>query len=179
MMIRRASLAVAVAAAAGLAVGACARQTGAGAVTTSTGDVELDPTTGTISRPTGSGWTARLTTNGGAADGVVVGMASVIPGSFGDQTRIQLNLSNAQANSVLPWQVRFGSCGSDSGTVVGPASAYPSVISGLDGRASLTAVLPFAITPGTEYSIVVFRSPNDMATPIACGNLNTGASVTR
>ena len=175
MMIRRASLAVAVAAAAGLTVGACARQTGA--VTTSTGDVVLEPTTGTIS--SSGGWTTRLTTNGGAADGVVVGMASVVPGSFGDQTRIQLNLSNAQANSVLPWQVRYGSCGNDTGTVVGPASAYPSVISGLDGRASLTAVLPFAVTPGTEYSIVVFRSPNDMATPIACGNLNTGASTAR
>jgi hypothetical protein len=87
-----------------------------------------------------------------------------------------LNLSNAEANSVHPWHVHYGTCGNDQG-IVGPPSAYPSLTAGLDGRAALTAVLPFMVTPGSTYMINVHKSPTEMGTIVACGNLNVGGSA--
>ena len=159
---RTTSFAAALAATAALA--ACTRQI---QTTTSAGEVSVAPAAPGQAVVT-------LAPQSGAS---VSGMATVVPGTVSDQTRIMINLNNAEANSVHPWHVHYGTCGNDQG-IVGPPSAYPSLTAGLDGRAALTAVLPFSLPPSGQYMLNVHKSPAEMGTIVACGNLTTGTSAT-
>jgi hypothetical protein len=116
-------------------------------------------------------WTATLEPQSGST---VTGSGTVAPGSTADQTSASVTLANAESGAVHPWHIHSGRCG-DNGPIVGPASAYPPLNVGADGSSTASATLPLATPVSGSYYINVHRSPTEMGTIVACGNLSMGA----
>ncbi|HJU90751.1 MAG TPA: hypothetical protein VJ672_15280 [Gemmatimonadaceae bacterium] len=146
-------------AAAGLFVVACAR-------------VQSDPTTGRtdidVESPAkkGEDWNARLTGQTGSS---ITGTSQALVAD--EKTSVTISISGATAGASLPWHVHDGDCGS-GGAVVGPASAYAPLQVGSAGTATGNAELALKLNEASEYHVNVHASASDMATIVACGNLD-------
>jgi hypothetical protein len=68
--------------------------------------------------------------------------------------------------------VHEGTC-ETGGPITGDATVYPPLTVGADGRAEANArLLNLKLNEAKKYHINVHRSPTDLATIIACGDLN-------
>jgi hypothetical protein len=56
--------------------------------------------------------------------------------------------------------------------VVGPASAYAPLQAGAAGTATGNAELELTLNEARDYHVNVHASPSDMATIVACGDLD-------
>jgi hypothetical protein len=131
-----------------------------------------DPTLARASTSTAQSvqWTATLASLSGSS---VTGSATAGPGETAEQTRASVTISGAEPGAVHPWHIHSGRCG-DNGPIVGPASAYPPLNANAQGAASVTANLPYATPASGSYYVNVHRSPTEMGTIVACGNLSIG-----
>ncbi|HEX8905687.1 MAG TPA: hypothetical protein VF771_12625, partial [Longimicrobiaceae bacterium] len=121
--------------AATLVVAACAK----------TVKVETDPNSGKVDvdvQRTGAaeGWRGTLNPVGGS------GVSGTATGTTGhDMTHVVVSVMGATAGARLPWHVHEGKCGDASPPIAGPASAYPPLVVGSDGRATAEAHLPMQL----------------------------------
>jgi len=154
---RIATIAVAV-----LAAAACAK----------TVKVQTDPSTGHVDVDTGrpgamEGWSGTLHPVGGSN---VSGTARGTSGH--DMTMVTVSVSGAQPGARLPWHVHEGKCGEGSPPVVGPASAYPVMTVGADGRATAQAHLDMDLNEAKSYIVNVHASPTNLGTIVSCGDFD-------
>ena len=112
-------------------------------------------------------WTTTLSQMNGSG---ITGTATVLPGTDANQTRVDLVINGAQSGGVYPWHVHRGTCGNDQG-IVGPANAYPAVAVGADGMGRVLATIPTTLDRSGTYMVNVHKSPQDLGTIVACGNL--------
>jgi hypothetical protein len=81
-------------------------------------------------------------------------------------------LTGLPPGGPYPWHVHDGTC-ETGGPIVGDATAYAPLMVGADGRAEATArLLGLKLNEAKKYHINVHRSPTDLATIIACGELD-------
>lgn len=126
--------------------------------------------------PTAPTWTANLSGTGSAAPATrpgatIEGNARVEMGDSREQSRVSVHLTGLQ-EGTYPWHVHSGTCDS-GGPIVGPADAYPPLTVGADGMAQVEARIPIETPASGEYHVNIHRSPTDLATIVACGDLNT------
>lgn len=145
-----------------LAAAACSR----------TVKVQTDPSTGKVDVDAGragamEGWHGNLNPVGGSG---VSGMAQGTSGH--DMTMVTVNVSGARAGAQLPWHVHEGKCGDASPPIVGPASAYPVMTVGSDGRATAQAHLNLDLNEAKSYIVNVHASPTNLGTIVSCGDYN-------
>ena len=137
------------------------------------GNSELSPRN---SGPT-TQWSASLSAPSHRADtvepanrgGGVSGTGTMGPGTDDNSTTATVWVGNVAPGSAHAWGIRMGRCG-ENGSVLGPTSAYPSLIAGSDGRGSSLAILPVPSAWSGAYSVVVQDSALDAGLGIACGN---------
>ncbi|MGI8507868.1 MAG: hypothetical protein ACR2MQ_00925 [Gemmatimonadaceae bacterium] len=110
-------------------------------------------------------WSATINSEAGTS---ITGTAAAV----GDmsQTHATVSLGGATAGAVHPWHVHVGQCG-DNGSIVGPPANYPPLTVGADGTASASATIPAGLTSATRYYVNIHKSPREMGTIVACGNL--------
>lgn len=89
----------------------------------------------------------------------------------GGMTRTRINFVGGSSGARHPWHIHEGRCTS-GGAIVGSPSAYPLLNVGTDGRAMSNAEVNVALNEGRDYHVNVHLSPDNMATIIACGNLD-------
>lgn len=85
-------------------------------------------------------------------------------------TNVTIEIRGAASNSMLPWHLHEGACGS-GGAIVGDPAAYPPLAAGLDGSASSDATIDVTLSPDADYHVNVHKSPSETDTIIACGEL--------
>ena len=110
---------------------------------------------GTLNAVGGSGITG--TANGSAAN---------------DSAHVTVTISGAQAGATLPWHVHVGTCSDTNAPIAGPAGAYPPLMVGADGRATVTAHVPVDLNEAINYIVNVHASPTNLGTIVACGDFN-------
>jgi hypothetical protein len=136
--------------------------------------VHRDPATGNadvdVENPLKSGenWKANITGRGQWTGASGTATARV----EGDNTLATLVLSGLPQGGPYPWHVHDGTC-ETGGPIVGDANAYPPLMVGADGRAEANArLLNLKLNEAKKYHVNVHRSPSDLATIIACGELD-------
>lgn len=134
---------------------------------------QTDPATGStdldIESPTkqGEDWDGRLTGQG-IYSGVSGGTnANVVDG----RTMVSVNIMGATPDAVHPWHIHEGKCGS-GGPIVGDPMAYPPLRVGADGRAADNAEILVGLNEAKDYFVNVHASTTDLATIVACGDLD-------
>ena len=85
-------------------------------------------------------------------------------------SKAEISIKGATKGSELPWHVHSGKCGSN-GPIVGAATAYPTLKVKDDGSAKAEAKLDMATPASGEYFVNVHKSPADLKTIVACGDL--------
>ena len=89
-----------------------------------------------------------------------------------DMTHATISITGARTGSVHPWHVHEGRCG-DNGPIVGPATAYPNLTVGENGRSSAQAHLAnIELNEAASYYVNVHASPANLGTIVSCGNLD-------
>jgi hypothetical protein len=76
-----------------------------------------------------------------------------------------------EGGSVRPWHVHEGTCGS-GGDIVGLDSQYPRLNASPAGTDTVTVTVPVALDSTQAYYVNYHNSVEDMATIIACGELD-------
>lgn len=129
-----------------------------------TGETDVD-----VELPTkqGEDWSGKLAGQGVYANLTGSTQAMVVEG----RTTVTVRLDNAAAGAVHPWHVHEGACGS-GGPIVGDPSAYSPLIVGDDGHAAGHAQLSLGLDEAKDYFVNIHASPTDLATIIACGDLD-------
>ncbi|HYJ78367.1 MAG TPA: CHRD domain-containing protein [Longimicrobiaceae bacterium] len=133
---------------------------------------EVDPDSGRVDvdveRPgQAEMWTASLT---GVAGSGVTGTAGARVTD--DMTHGTVSITGAQTGAAHPWHIHEGRCG-DSGPIVGPATAYPVLRVGGNGRASAEAHLPnVELNEAKSYYVNVHASPANLGVIVSCGALD-------
>lgn len=90
----------------------------------------------------------------------------------GNNTLTTLVLTGLPSGGPYPWHVHDGTC-ETGGPIVGDATAYPPLMVGADGRTEANArLLGIKLNEAKKYHVNVHRSPTDLATIIACGELD-------
>jgi hypothetical protein len=152
-----------------LALAACVAAGSAGCVR-----VHRDPATGNadidVENPLKSGETWKANITGRAMWTGASGTATArVEGS---NTLVTLVLTGLPPGGPYPWHVHDGTC-ETGGPIVGDATAYPPLMVGADGRAEANArLLGLKLNEAKKYHVNVHRSPTDLATIIACGQLD-------
>lgn len=139
---------------------ACVRAT----TNPATGKTDID-----IESPTkqGEDWSGKL--QGSAMYPNVTGTAKALVSE--GKTTVSVSLSGATPGGVHPWHVHLGRCGS-GGQVYGDHSAYTPLQVGAAGRAEGNATINPQLDESKDYYVNIHASPSDMATIIACGDLD-------
>jgi len=129
-----------------------------------TGKVDID-----IESPTkvGEDWSAGLKGLGSHAN--LSGTVKALVG--GGETNITISLAGGTPGTTMPWHIHQGKCGS-GGPIVGEASAYKALTVGGEGKAEGNARTTVSLKEATDYYVDVHHSHADMATIVACGELD-------
>jgi hypothetical protein len=135
--------------------------------------VQRDPVTGNadvdVESPLKSGenWKGNITGRGTWTGASGTSTARV----EGGNTLVTLVLTGLPPGGPYPWHVHDGTC--EGGPIVGDPAAYPPLTVGADGRAEANArLINLKLNEAKKYHVNVHRSPTDLATIIACGELD-------
>jgi hypothetical protein len=132
-----------------------------------------DPATGTVDidvespTKTGEDWSARLTGMGTYSMMSGTSTARVAEG----RTNATVTLTGGVSGQVHPWAIHEGKC-SAMGTMVGTMSAYPDITIGANGNGQANVQLDARLDEAKDYAVAVHASHSNMATIIACGDLD-------
>lgn len=119
-------------------------------------DVSVDPPQETV-------WTAVLEPVGEGS--TVSGQAAAISRNM--VTEASILVEGLAANDTLSWGIRTGSC-EEPGELVGPAAAYPELVSD-GGTATADAVFNPALSSSGSYHVAAFGGDEEGG--LACGEL--------
>jgi hypothetical protein len=146
--------------AAALLSAACIRT----ATNEATGAVDVD-----IESPTkqGEDWKGSLTGQAGYTN-LSGGMQALVAEG---RTTVNVVLNGASPGARYIWHIHEGKCGT-AGVMVGDAYAYPPLVIGDDGKGAVNAMLQARLDEAKDYYVDVHASPSDMATIVACGDLD-------
>ena len=86
------------------------------------------------------------------------------------EAKVDVHIMGATAGAVYPWHVHRGTCGNDKG-IVGGASSYKPITVGTDGMAEASETIKVGLNEHESYFVNVHKSPTDMSTIVACGEL--------
>jgi superoxide dismutase, Cu-Zn family len=111
-------------------------------------------------------WNATLQGTAGHEEARATARAVTGPGN----TAVAINLAGGMAGATHPWHIHSGTCAT-GGPIVGDPAAYPPLRPGSGGAAAATAALRVDLVPGQNYHVNVHHSPEQLATIVACGNL--------
>jgi hypothetical protein len=136
--------------------------------------VHRDPVRGTadvdVESPlkTGEDWNAKI-----AGRAMWTGASGTATARVeGNNTLVTLQLTGLAPGGPYPWHVHEGTC-DPGGPIVGDAAVYLPLTVGADGRAEANArLLNLKLNEAKKYHVNVHRSPTDLGTIIACGELN-------
>ena len=134
--------------------------------------VEQDPRTGRTDVDYSKGgvpetWGATLNPVGGSGiSGTAKGVAAR------DTTQITVTITGATPGATYPWHIHEGKCTDANPPIFSDPSSYPPLVAGADGTASVTASVYKKLNEGLNYIINVHASPTNLATIVACGDLN-------
>jgi len=104
--------------------------------------------------------------------------ASAVTGAGGTNVAMAFREAAGMSGTTRPWHVHYGRCGNDQG-IVGDASLYTPLRPGSDGTATTKATIPVRLTGDRTYFINIHKSPSELSTIVACGNLSSpGMSMT-
>lgn len=81
-----------------------------------------------------------------------------------------VDIENDAPGAVRPWHVHFNDCAT-GGDIVGADGDYPRLTIDEDGTASASVTVPQSLGPEARYHVNVHLSDEDLATIIACGDL--------
>lgn len=143
-----------------LALTACVRT----ARDPATGNVDVDVESPT---KTGEDWSARLSGMGTYSMVSGTATAKVAEG----RTDATVTLTGGTPGQVHPWAIHEGKC-SAMGMMVGTMSAYPDITIGANGNGQANVQLNARLDEAKDYSVAVHASHANMATIIACGDLD-------
>src|SRR5688500_1994313 len=113
-------------------------------------------------------WTTELQANSGFQG--ARGSAEVRSNAGGTAVAVGFGEVPGMTGTVRPWHVHRGRCGNDLG-IVGDPNAYQALRPGATGVATSNAVVTVPLTPGSEYFVNIHRSPTELQTIVACGQL--------
>ncbi|NUO63477.1 MAG: hypothetical protein HOQ34_07905 [Gemmatimonadaceae bacterium] len=136
--------------------------------TTSTGGVAPSPATSPTADMSGMPhFSATLApVNGSGISGT-----AMIHGMNGRQM-VELSINGAPASATLPWHVHSGSCADGMTPIVGDPANYTALGTSNDGTARIMADLPINFVAGQKYHVNVHKSPTEMGTIVACGDIS-------
>lgn len=134
--------------------------------------VETDPASGRtdvdVQAPNvPEGWSGTL--NAVGASGITGTASGTTPGNT---THVTVHIMGAQPGATHPWHIHDGRCTDAGPPIVGPASAYPPLVAGSDGRATASAHVAAELNEAKHYIINVHQSPTNLATIVACGDFD-------
>jgi hypothetical protein len=84
---------------------------------------------------------------------------------------VSVILSGGTAGQTHPWHLHEGKCGS-GGAIVGDPSAYPPMTIGADGKGTATAKVQKNLNEALDYHVNFHASSSEMATIVACGEID-------
>jgi Cu-Zn family superoxide dismutase len=85
-----------------------------------------------------------------------------------------IEVAGDEGGAVRPWHVHHGTC-AQGGEVVGGGAHYPALNVASGGAAAASASVPTTLDPSAQYHVNIHRSPSEMGTVIACGELTMQA----
>lgn len=115
-------------------------------------------------------WSAQLTAQSGSEIRGSANVQTVVVEGFAGTTAAAITIAGATSGARHPWHVHSGTCGS-GGAIMGDAGAYPVLTVGAGGNASASANLAVGLDDDASYHVNVHRSPSELGTIVACGNL--------
>ena len=115
-------------------------------------------------------WSVDLDPQAGTQIQGTANVQTVVVAGFTGTTAASLSIAGAEVGARHPWHVHSGTCAT-GGPIMGPGNEYPVLMVGSDGRASASADLAIGLDDDGDYHINVHRSPSDLGTIVACGNL--------
>ena len=115
----------------------------------------------------GEDWSGQLTGRGmyTAVSG------SVRAQSLDGRTTLTVQLQGDSPNSSRAWALHEGRC-DNPGPMLGGMYDYPALQVSSDGRATATATLQNTLNEAKSYYVAVHASTSDMATIVACGEID-------
>jgi hypothetical protein len=133
---------------------------------------QTDPVTGKsdfdLESPFKKGETMKASVAGTSLFPTISGRAEIRTQKSGSS--IALTVENLTPGQSYPWHLHDGNCDL-GGPIVGDAGAYSPLTAGADGKAQGSATIAIGLNEAARYHINVHRSPSEMATIIACGNV--------
>lgn len=123
-----------------------------------------DPDTGATD------WSVQLESRAGTDVRGSATVQSVVLEDVAATTVATVRITGSTVGSRHPWHVHSGTCAT-GGPIMGDASEYPVLDVGADGEASEDADLGIGLDEDANYHVNIHRSPSDLGTIIACGNL--------
>jgi hypothetical protein len=121
--------------------------------------------------PRETSWSATLQANPGFEG--ARGSARALSSSAGTGVTVNFGEVPGMSGTVRPWHIHYGRCGNDRG-IVGNPNAYTPLRPGANGTASSSAVIAVQLMDGSEYFVNIHRSPTELQTIVACGQLTRG-----
>lgn len=115
-------------------------------------------------------WTTQLAARAGSEIRGSANVQTVVVEGFAGTTAAAISIGGATSGARHPWHVHSGTCAS-GGPIMGDAGAYPVLTVGAGGNASASANLTVGLDDDADYHINVHRSPSDLGTIVACGDL--------
>lgn len=149
---------------AGVGLAACAHQREVGTTT------EMGTPGETVAQDTIlPSWQALVTPT--TAEGGVMGEVTIRATTGGD-TYTAIEIEKATPGATHPWHVHSGDCGSGGG-IVGAATAYAPITVDAGGEGEANATIAVELDPDGDYYVNVHQSPDDLATIVACGEVES------
>lgn len=145
----------------------------AAVLTTACVRTAVDPVTGRmdvdVESPTQQGqeWKTDIAGQGSGASIAGTAVARVISGT----TTTTVNIRGATPGARIPWHIHTGNCGT-GGPIYGEPTAYPVIVVGADGTGTASAQIQLQLNEAERYHVNLHESPTNMATIIACGQLD-------
>ncbi len=90
----------------------------------------------------------------------------------GGNTYSAIAIEDGDPGHTYPWHVHSGDCGS-GGAIVGQASDYAPITVDASGEGKATATIALELNPDSDYYVNVHRSPDDLPTIVACGEVES------
>ena len=115
-------------------------------------------------------WNTTLSAQGGTQVGGSGSVQSIYAEGLTGNSAAAITITGAASGGQHPWHVHTGTCATGGG-IVGAPGAYPVLQPGSNGSASATANLAVGLNPDERYHVNIHRSPSDLGTIVACGDL--------
>lgn len=142
-----------------VALAACAAREEPDEPETSVFDADLERWQGTLRPQSGSN-----------IRGSVDARTAWVAGGPG-RTIASISIAGARSDAHHPWHIHQGTCES-GGPIIGNTAAYSALHVGADGTATARATLSVGLNPNQNYHVNVHRSPENLGTIVACGNID-------